>query len=38
MIPPPRSASIRKGQVQHIGGDDMQAQTAFVACLFNVAA
>jgi hypothetical protein len=29
---------IRKGQVQNIGGDDMQAQTAFVARLFKVAA
>jgi DDE domain len=28
-------AMIRKGQVQSIGGNDMQAQTAFVACLFN---
>jgi transposase, IS6 family len=31
-------AMIRKGQVQSIGGNDMQAQTAFVACLFNGAA
>jgi IS6 family transposase len=31
-------AMIRKGQVRNIGGDDMQAQTAFVASLFNDAA
>jgi transposase, IS6 family len=31
-------AMIRKGQVQNIGGHEMQAQTAFVACLFKVAA
>jgi hypothetical protein len=29
---------IRKWQVQNIGGDDMKGQTAFVVCLFNVAA
>jgi IS6 family transposase len=31
-------AMIRKGQVHNIGGRDMQAQTAFVANLFQVAA
>jgi transposase, IS6 family len=29
---------IRKGQPRNIGGDDMQARTVFVACLFNAAA
>jgi hypothetical protein len=28
---------IRKGQVHDIGGRDMQAQTAFVANLFQIA-
>ena len=31
-------AMIRKGQVHNVGGRDMQAQTAFVAGLFGVAA
>jgi transposase, IS6 family len=31
-------ALIRKGQVRNIGRDDMEVQTAFVACLFNGAA
>jgi hypothetical protein len=31
-------AMIRKGQIRNIGGDDMQAQTTFVACLFSDAA
>ena len=31
-------AMIRKGQVQNIGGNDVQAQTAFVASLFQLAA
>jgi IS6 family transposase len=31
-------AMIRKGQVHNIGGREMQAQTAFVASLFQIAA
>ena len=31
-------AMIRKGQVHNVGGRDMQAQAAFVAVLFEVAA
>ncbi len=31
-------AMIRKGQVYNIGGRDMQAQSAFVASLFKIAA
>ena len=31
-------AMIRKGQVRKIGGRDMQAQAAFIAELFEVAA
>ena len=31
-------AMIRKGQVHNVGGCDMQAQAAFVAGLFKVAA
>jgi hypothetical protein len=31
-------AMVRKGQVQGIGGHDMQAQTSFIAGLFQVAA
>ena len=31
-------AMIRKGQVRNVGGRDMQAQAAFVAGLFGVAA
>lgn len=31
-------AMIRKGQVRHVGGRDMRAQTTFVAGLFQGAA
>jgi hypothetical protein len=31
-------AMMRKGQVRRIGGRDMQAQTAFIAELFDLAA
>ncbi|WP_198383371.1 DDE-type integrase/transposase/recombinase [Roseomonas sp. KE2513] len=31
-------ATIRKGQIQQIGGHDMRAQAAFVADLFQIAA
>jgi hypothetical protein len=31
-------AMVRKGQVRGIGGRDMQAQAAFVADLFQIAA
>jgi transposase, IS6 family len=31
-------AMIRKGQVRNIGGRDVQAQTAFIADLFQMAA
>jgi transposase, IS6 family len=32
------TAMIRKGQVRNIGGRDIQAQTAFIADLFQMAA
>ncbi len=31
-------AMIRKGQVPHVGGRDMRAQSVFVASLFQIAA
>jgi hypothetical protein len=31
-------AMIRKGQIRHIGSNDIQAQSSFVAGLFQIAA